>query len=143
MPEDAAVTPVQRAREGAPESSLEADPSSDELVQHLVRALVRRVAEINGQSRVPRRPLMDIAELGVRCVLLPITPPVAALLSPREAEIARMVGLGYTNRAIATVLDISLYTVSAHMRRIFTKLDVGSRAAMVAALSNNPDLYTP
>lgn len=142
MPEDGTVTPVQRAREGAPESSSEVDPSSDELVQHLVRALVRRVAEITGQSRVPRRPLMDTAELGVRCVLLPITPPVAELLSPREAEIARMVGLGCTNRAIAAVLDISLYTVSAHMRRIFTKLGVGSRAAMVAALSNNPDLYT-
>ena len=67
-------------------------------------------------------------------------PSAHDLLSPREHEIARMVSQGYTNRAIARVLDISLYTVSAHMRRIFTKLGVGTRAAMVAALSGQDSL---
>ena len=69
-----------------------------------------------------------------------LSPAAHDLLSPREHEIARMVGQGYTNRAIARVLDISLYTVSAHMRRIFTKLGVGTRAAMVAALSGQDSL---
>lgn len=55
-------------------------------------------------------------------------------LSPREYEIARMVAKGYANKTIASLLDISSWTVSSHLRRIFSKLDVTSRAAMVARL---------
>ena len=55
-------------------------------------------------------------------------------LSPREFEIARMVAKGYANKSIATVLDISSWTVSSHLRRIYIKLGVTSRAAMVARL---------
>ncbi|WP_290059507.1 helix-turn-helix transcriptional regulator [Amycolatopsis solani] len=108
----------------------------DETVRGLARALVRRAAELADPDAARREPLLDVTELGVRCLLVPVVPAAHDLLSPREHEIARMVAQGYTNRAIARVLDISLYTVSAHMRRIFTKLGVGSRAAMVAALSN-------
>lgn len=56
-------------------------------------------------------------------------------LTPREQEIARMVADGFTNKEIASVLEISSWTVSTHLRRIFGKLDVGTRAAMVARLS--------
>jgi DNA-binding CsgD family transcriptional regulator len=35
---------------------------------------------------------------------------------------------------IADVLNISSWTVCTHLRRIFAKLGVGSRAAMVAQL---------
>jgi DNA-binding CsgD family transcriptional regulator len=61
--------------------------------------------------------------------------PEVVSLSPREAEIARMVAAGLTNRAIATVLDISPWTVGTYLRRIFGKLDVNSRAAMTAAVA--------
>jgi DNA-binding CsgD family transcriptional regulator len=56
-------------------------------------------------------------------------------LSPREREIARMVARGHPNKVIADVLNISAWTVCTHLRRIFAKLGVGSRAAMVAQLS--------
>lgn len=56
-------------------------------------------------------------------------------LSAREHEIARMVAKGYTNKTIAKVLDISSWTVDTHLRRIFNKLDVRSRSAMVTRLS--------
>jgi DNA-binding CsgD family transcriptional regulator len=58
--------------------------------------------------------------------------PSAAPLSPREQEIVRMVSLGYPNKTIAAVLEISSWTVNTYMRRIFAKLNVASRAAMVA-----------
>ena len=45
-----------------------------------------------------------------------------------------MVAKGYANKTIAAVLDISCWTVGTHLRRIFAKLGVGSRAAMVAKL---------
>ena len=46
-----------------------------------------------------------------------------------------MVAKGYANKTIASVLDISSWTVSSHLRRIFSKLGVTSRAAMVAQAS--------
>ena len=50
-----------------------------------------------------------------------------------------MVAQGHPNKVIAGVLNISTWTVCTHLRRIFAKLGVGSRAAMVAQL---PELGT-
>ena len=75
--------------------------------------------------------LLDVDVGAVRCVVIRQAKP-ALTLSPREAEVARMVAHGLTNRAIATALDISLWTVSTHLRRIFAKLGVNNRAEMVA-----------
>ena len=38
--------------------------------------------------------------------------------------------------AIAGKLDVSPWTVSTHLRRIFAKLDVPTRAAMVAVIAD-------
>ena len=54
------------------------------------------------------------------------------MLSPREKEIVRLVAKGLPNKAIAAVLDISYWTIGTHIRRIFAKLGVSSRAEMVA-----------
>jgi DNA-binding CsgD family transcriptional regulator len=56
------------------------------------------------------------------------------LLSPREIEIVRLVAKGLPNKTIAGVLEISPWTVATYLRRVFAKLGVGSRAAMVARL---------
>jgi DNA-binding CsgD family transcriptional regulator len=65
-------------------------------------------------------------------------PPASAALrlTGREQEVARMVAKGYTNKTIAAVLEISSWTVDTHMRRIFRKVGVRSRGAMVARLSS-------
>lgn len=56
-------------------------------------------------------------------------------LSPREAEIARLVARGLSNKQIAAALGISVWTVSTHLRRAYAKLDVHSRAGMVARIA--------
>jgi DNA-binding CsgD family transcriptional regulator len=56
---------------------------------------------------------------------------VAQLLTERELQIAVLVAQGLQTKRIAYLLKISEWTVSAHLRRIFTKLRVESRAAMV------------
>jgi DNA-binding CsgD family transcriptional regulator len=55
-------------------------------------------------------------------------------LSPRERQIVRLVAEGHVNKTIGAVLDISPWTVATHLRRIFAKLGVASRASMIAAL---------
>jgi DNA-binding CsgD family transcriptional regulator len=125
-----------------------ADPSPSAAVRDShgnptrVEALVRRlVSDIVGEDPRAAGPvpgkadlvILDVEVDGVRCLLLRI-PDVPAPLSPRELEIARMVAKGYPNKTIASVLDISSWTVASHLRRVFSKLGVSSRAAMVARL---------
>ena len=53
------------------------------------------------------------------------------ILTGRELQIAALVALGWPNKKVANQLKISEWTVSAHLRRIFIKLKVDSRSAMV------------
>jgi len=80
--------------------------------------------------------LVDIEVDGCRYLLIRMATPDhgPVRLSPREQEIVRMVAKGHPNKIIADVLNISSWTVCTHLRRIFAKLGVGSRAAMVAQL---------
>jgi len=108
----------------------------------MVRALIRQVAN----SADPALPdemeahdvMLDTEVDGVRCMLIRLHlshgQQAHVILSPREQEIARMVAAGYPNKTIAAVLEISSWTVGTHLRRVFAKLGVGSRAAMVARL---------
>ena len=48
------------------------------------------------------------------------------LLSSREREVLQMLAEGKTNKEIATVLNLSVYTVDAHRGRIMEKLNVHS-----------------
>jgi DNA-binding CsgD family transcriptional regulator len=56
---------------------------------------------------------------------------LANLLSKQELQIATLVALGKTNKQVASQLHISEWTVATYLRRIFAKLGVDSRAAMV------------
>jgi DNA-binding CsgD family transcriptional regulator len=78
--------------------------------------------------------LVDTEVDGTRYLILRMSNRSRVQLSPREQEIVRMVAKGHPNKVIADVLNISSWTVCTHLRRIFAKLGVGSRAAMVAQL---------
>ncbi|MDH6127058.1 response regulator transcription factor [Kitasatospora sp. GP82] len=73
-----------------------------------------------------------------------LAPPVAArllgrvragrpTLSPREAEILRLLAEGLANRQISKRLFISEATVKTHLVHIYDKLGVDSRTAAIAA----------
>jgi DNA-binding CsgD family transcriptional regulator len=117
-----------------------AEPDGD--LEHAgIEALVRQlVNDLAGDGHVAAREvgradrvLLDVNVDGVRCLLTRL-PKAQVPLSPRELEIARMVAKGYPNKTIATILDISSWTVASHLRRVFSKFGVSSRAAMVAQL---------
>lgn len=61
-------------------------------------------------------------------------PVELAPLSAREKEIAAWVAEGLTNRQIAEAAFVSENTVRQHLKRIFVKLDVHSRAQLVHAV---------
>lgn len=53
-------------------------------------------------------------------------------LSPRELEILRLIGQGYTNQEIAEHLVVTLHTVKKHSSNIYSKLGVRNRTQAVA-----------
>jgi DNA-binding NarL/FixJ family response regulator len=53
--------------------------------------------------------------------------PPTDFLSARECEIAMLVAQGLSNKQIGLRLGISHWTVSAHLRHMFVKLDIGRR----------------
>jgi len=107
------------------------NPTIRELADRLVGE-----AERNGEET---EFTFEVEERGYRCMVLRVPgmdscPQLS--LSPREQEIARMVAQGHPNKTVAAVLDISVWTVGTYLRRIFLKMGVNSRAAMVAKLAD-------
>jgi|ERR1044071_447222 DNA-binding CsgD family transcriptional regulator len=106
----------------------------------LADELMRRVREAS-LSAIDQgtHVLMDLESDGIRCVLVRTGGAHdVQSLSPREQEIARMIARGLPNKTIAAVLEISTWTVGTYLRRMFAKLHVSSRAALVAQLMQEP-----
>lgn len=58
-------------------------------------------------------------------------------LTFREQDVLQQVLSGKSNRAIAELLFVSESTVKTHIRNIFSKYDVGSRAELISTLLKN------
>jgi DNA-binding CsgD family transcriptional regulator len=57
---------------------------------------------------------------------------VSDTLTAREREVLAMISQGFTNKRIARILQISPETVKSHVKHIFLKLAVSTRAEAVS-----------
>jgi len=109
------------------------------LLRGLVETSCGRVSAAMGRTDVSARHF-DAAEavftrLGAQAFLAecrtqrqaPFGTPGHDLLTEREREVARLVGLGHTNREIGEELRLSVKTIEYHLRSVFAKLAVPNR----------------
>src|SRR4051812_10836993 len=156
------ATPQEKRakRRGGEAKSDSLEPILRDLLAHAARRAPANGGDVEADGLCDEsgsRVLFDVEVDGARYQLLrsatPVPAPVAlpaadeaahhTVLSPREREIVRMVALGHPNKTIAAVLEISCWTVGTYLRRIFAKLNVGSRAAMVARVMEKQELSKP
>ncbi|MGH3237497.1 MAG: helix-turn-helix domain-containing protein, partial [Streptosporangiaceae bacterium] len=74
---------------------------------------------------------------------LPHAGPALSPLSPREQEVARLVGKGLTNKQIAKALWVSERTAQNHVQHILTKLGFSNRSQIAAWSSGSPGSASP
>lgn len=58
-------------------------------------------------------------------------------LTDREHEVAGLVGRGMTNRQVARAVGITEHTVNFHLRKIYRKLDISSRAELIRRIARS------
>jgi DNA-binding NarL/FixJ family response regulator len=103
---------------------------------------LREVAQVvlAGGLWMPRELLQRIAELGKRVDDSDSdrSPSHFDGLSPREEEVALLVGRGYNNREIAEALSVSERTVKANLTSIFDKLGLRDRVQLALFVNRLP-----
>ena len=120
-PNGASSTPLTASSRSLPRSAhIDGDPR-----QHAIAVETRR-----------RELVFDVLTRG--------NAGIAEMLTERELQIAALVAGGELNKRIAARLRISEYTVSTHIRRMFSKLGIKSRSSLAAmyavALAANSDV---
>lgn len=100
--------------------ALEAGAAAYLMKKTLAVHLIRTIREV---YQSPTIPLVANNPAGGR----------ATLLTPREVDVMERVAQGLRDKEISASLGISEETVGAHMRRIFTKLEVHDRTSALTA----------
>ena len=90
-------------------------------------------AAIYGFERLGARPWAERAARELRATGIGAAADVSPLaeLTPQELQVARLVGEGATNKAVAAQLFVSPKTVEYHLRKVFAKPGIASRGELM------------
>ena len=91
--------------------------------------LALRTSELDPSGQNPARLLATGERARQR------TAETAEELTPQEAQIARLISQGDSNRGIAAQLFLSPATVDYHLRKVFRKTGVASRIQLARAIA--------
>ncbi|MGH3929696.1 MAG: response regulator transcription factor [Pseudonocardiaceae bacterium] len=134
-----AGTPIETARaELIAGRALAAADRREDALAYLDRA--REHSADTGARGLHNEITRELRRLGLRRSSRPVQSaagPTLEILSPREHEIAVLVARGWTNRAIASTLFLSVKTVERHLCHTFAKLDISSCAALAALIATH------
>lgn len=109
------------------------DGSVDDLVQAILRA-VR--GELECSADIAGALLRRVSELAIHHPPKPAPPG----LTPRERQVAGLIGEGLSNKEIASCLEIREATAKAHVHQVLAKLGARRRGEVVLHL---PDGMAP
>ena len=98
----------------------------------------KRIADAHGAAHLGSLAVNAQRQIGARRPRPTRRDTADRTLSEQERQISAMVARGLSNRDIATSLFVSVKTVEAHLTRIFRKLGVSSRSALVSTLAQLP-----
>jgi DNA-binding CsgD family transcriptional regulator len=125
---DATISPFQQART----ELLFGEWLRRERRRREARRHLRRAADLFRQVGAPPWEERAAAELRATGETARRRDPSALdQLTPQELQIAGLVAEGMTNRQIAAQLFLSPRTIDYHLRKVFSKLGVGSRTELV------------
>jgi DNA-binding NarL/FixJ family response regulator len=54
------------------------------------------------------------------------------VLTNRETEVLTLVSKGFTNKEVASALDLSSKTIEFHLKNVYTKLEVSGRSEAIS-----------
>jgi two-component system response regulator NreC len=136
MPGVGGVSAIRRLREQCPAARVLVLSMYEE--QNYVRAALAAGAHGYLSKRTSTAVLLAAIRALYRGEMLAPSAPATASesadgdeLSAREREVMRMVVQGHTSRAMAETLGISKSSVDTYRARVFRKLGVDSRAALI------------
>lgn len=109
---------MTRARVAGAMGAMDKGSSKDELLAAIHSVAAGHAAFAEDLSRG----MMDVQETSV--------------MSERQLEVLSLVAKGFSNRDIARILGIGPESVKSHLKRIFTALDVSTRAEAVSVAIN-------
>lgn len=119
------------------------------LTRHAEKAYVQQMLQHGASAYVLKQTSSDVLLAAIRAVARGATYVDAAIadkllpsarqphtdrggdLTPRELEVLNLVARGYTNKEIASTLEVSVKTVETHKNNAMQKLDIRSRAELV------------
>jgi DNA-binding CsgD family transcriptional regulator len=91
-------------------------------------------------DRIGARPYAAVVRAQLAAVGAVREPHAGIRLSPAEAVVARLVGDGLSNRAIAEELIVSVKTVEYHLSNIYRRLQVSSRVNLARLVNSWPSM---
>ena len=63
---------------------------------------------------------------------------IKELLTPREIEIADLVKKGFSYKQMSETLFVTTYTINYHLKNIYKKLGIHSKASLISKIMNEP-----